>query len=125
MNERDAQLLALLEQLQALSPPEAETAARLSLRSATGQFLGEALLSDKAVQALTDSTTSLNAFLASQPDTQDDPTAIDPFLEAELEAHCIGLPVDDLFKLAVDDKDPEKAVAEFDEMTREFEEGEL
>ncbi|MFI6055738.1 hypothetical protein ACIBCO_37350 [Streptomyces violascens] len=125
MNERDAQLLALLEQLQALSPAEAETAARLSLRSATGQFLGEALLSDKAVQALTDSTTSLNSYLASQPDTPDDPNAIDPFLEAEFEAHCIALPVDDLFKLAVDDKDPEKAVAEFDEMTREYEEGEL
>ncbi|WP_331746840.1 hypothetical protein [Streptomyces sp. NBC_00842] len=115
---RDLLVLALLAQLQQLSPAEAKTAARLTVRNADGDFLGEALLSDKAVDALVDSTTSLNAYLENEPAAVPG-TDIDPDLEAEFEEHCIGLDTDFLMSMAA--QDPNQAVAAFDEITREGE----
>jgi hypothetical protein len=46
-------------------------------------------------------------------------TDIDPLLEQDLEEHCIGLDTDFLMSMAA--QDPHRAVAAFDEITREGE----
>ncbi|MFF8610763.1 hypothetical protein ACF06X_33195 [Streptomyces sp. NPDC015346] len=106
----------LLMQLQALSPDTATTVLRISLRMPDGSYIGDALLSANAVAALNDATLSLVAYREQQAPE----TAIDPFLLADLEEHCIGLDVDGLMAIAA--IDPKHAVAAFDEIT---EDGEL
>ncbi|MGW1409507.1 hypothetical protein [Streptomyces sp. NPDC002403] len=113
--DRELRILALLAQLQRLSPADAKTAARLTMRNADGDFIGEALLSDKAVTALTESTLSLNLHLQSEPTAPS--TDIDPDLEAEFEEHCLGL--DTEYLMAIAEQDPHRAVAAFDEITAE------
>jgi hypothetical protein len=66
LSNDDLRAIELLHQLQALSPEDAETAVRMTLRMPNGHLVGEALLSAKAVEALTDDTISLNAYLADQ-----------------------------------------------------------
>ena len=119
MDSRDLKALALLAQLQQLSPTDAETAVRLTLRTAAGDYLGEALLSAKAVDALTDATCSLNAFLETGGGdiTPLNEPVLHPELEADLEEYCIGLPVDELMAMAA--QDPRQAVAAFDDITAE------
>lgn len=56
--------LELFHQLAALSPADAATAAKITVRDADGRYIGDVLLSAKAVDALNDATTSLNAYIA-------------------------------------------------------------
>lgn len=114
--DRELRILALLAELQQLSPADTETAARLTVRNADGDFLGEALLSDKAVAALADATVSMNAYLENERAAG---SSIDPLLEAEFEEHCIALDAEHLMSVAA--RDPREAVAEFDEITRDGE----
>lgn len=60
----DLAALELFHQLAALSPADAETAAKITVRAANGRFVGDVLLSAKAIDALNDATTSLNAYIA-------------------------------------------------------------
>ncbi|WP_331723442.1 hypothetical protein [Streptomyces atratus] len=85
--DRELRVLALLAQLQRLSPADAKTAARLTVRNSDGEFIGEALLSDKAVTALTESTLSLNLHLQSEPTAPGTDIDIDPHLVAAIEDH--------------------------------------
>ncbi|MFD3337405.1 hypothetical protein ACFWV1_32960 [Streptomyces sp. NPDC058700] len=101
---------ALLLQLQALSPKDAATAIRISLRMPDGTYLGDALLSRNAADALTDATLALVVYRDAQPDD-----GIDDLLIADLEEYCLGLDADGL--LAVAATDPASAVAAFDEIT--------
>ncbi|WP_399559253.1 hypothetical protein OH809_44945 (plasmid) [Streptomyces sp. NBC_00873] len=117
--DRELRILALLAELQQLSPADAKTAARLTVRNADGDFIGEALLSDKAVAALTDSTVSMNSYLENERATAVPGTDIDPDLEAEFEEYCIGLDTDLLMSMAA--QDPNQAVAAFDEITADGE----
>lgn len=61
--------IELFQQLAALSPAEDETAVRLTVRLGSGRFVGDVLLSAKAVDALNDATTSLNALIADGGET--------------------------------------------------------
>ncbi|MEU9849228.1 hypothetical protein [Streptomyces sp. NPDC047985] len=115
--DRELRVLALLAQLQRISPADAKTAARLTVRNADGDFIGEALLSDKAITALTESTFSLNLHL--QNESAAPGADIDPDLEAELEEHCLGLDIE--YLMAIAEQDPHRAVAAFDEITAEGE----
>ncbi|MEU9998106.1 hypothetical protein [Streptomyces sp. NPDC050848] len=101
----------LLMQLQALTPENAINAIRISIRMADGSYVGDALLSAKAVAALNDATLSMIAYRDSQAPVGD----IDPLLQADFEEYCIGLDVDGLVAMAA--MDPAEAVAGFDEIT--------
>lgn len=83
LSNDDLRAIELLHQLQALSPEDAATAVRMTLRMPNGAYVGDALLSAKAVEALTDSTISLNAYLETavgDPETVADPL---PELDAD------------------------------------------
>lgn len=101
----------LLMQLQALSPADAATAVRMSLRMPDGSYIGDALLSTNAVAALTDATLSMVAYRDAMPPAD----VIDPLLAADFEEYCIGIDTDGL--LAIGAVDPKEAVAAFDEIT--------
>lgn len=64
MTHDDMRAVELLRQLQALSPEGVEAAVRMTLRLPNGALVGEALLSADAVEALSDSVMSLNAYRA-------------------------------------------------------------
>jgi hypothetical protein len=125
--DRSTYLLGqLLDELQKLNPivtgsTEPPVAARISLRAGNGHLVGgDALLCEKALDALLDAVRSLNAYAQhAGPDREQD---IDPLLEADFEESCIGFDVDHLMSLAV--QDPHRAVAEFDQVTAD-EDGEL
>lgn len=63
LSNEDLRAIELLKQLQAISSEGAQTAIRVSLRMPDGAYVGDALLSAQAVEALTDSTINLNAYL--------------------------------------------------------------
>lgn len=119
-------LSQLLDELQKLNPTltgdtDLPVAGRLSLRAGNGQLIGgDALLSEKAINALLDAVKAVNEY-ASQV-VPDEP--IDPLLEADFEEYCLSIPVDHLLSLA--GRDPEQAVAAFDDATSDVDvEGEL
>lgn len=91
MDRRDKLALALLAQLQRLAAPgPGETAALMTVRSATGDWIGEVRLSEKAAEALTDGVMSI-ADYAEQPDAlpYDAPVVYelaDPRVQTDLEA---------------------------------------
>ncbi|MFB7222443.1 hypothetical protein [Streptomyces sp. NPDC056227] len=129
MERNDQLALRLLAELQRLAglAPGTENAARVTIRSATGEYLGEAPLTQRAADALTDAVSAFADYAEAMPadfeaGTQAptaDGTDIDPLLAAELEEHCIGLDTEYLMSVAT--QDPRKAVDEFDEITREGE----
>lgn len=143
MDRRTRLVLNLLAELQRLTTDGAETAVRLTIRTGTGDFIGDIPLTDMAGEALTDTVRSL-ANLAEKPaalpydspvefELTDQAAAvdpgvtpgmdrIDPILEAELEEYCIGLDTDFLVQMAA--QDPKAAVAAFDEITSDVD-GEL
>lgn len=107
----------------ALTP---ETAARLSIRAANGEHLGDITLSQRAANALADAVSAYADYAEARPDdfanggqqpSTDPATTIDPLLAADFEEYCIGFPVDDLVAQAA--VDPNGAVAAFDEIAEE------
>lgn len=62
LSNEELRAIELIAQLSALSPEGDPTSVRLTARLSDGRLIGEALLSAKAVEALTDSTISLNAY---------------------------------------------------------------
>jgi hypothetical protein len=136
LSNEELRAIELVAQLAALSPEGDATSVRVTLRMGNGRLVGEALLSEKAVEALTASALSLNAYLADDPDAPLDgleivdeshlPTpapaevlpvpavAIDPILEADFAEHCIGHDLEFLIQMAAED--PNAAVAAFDEI---------
>jgi hypothetical protein len=64
LSNDELRAIELAAQLAALSPEGDPTAVRMTLRLGDGRLVGEALLSPKAVEALTDSVISLNAYRA-------------------------------------------------------------
>ncbi|WP_392838753.1 hypothetical protein [Streptomyces sp. LN500] len=126
--ERNEQLaLRLLAELQRLNPGDQDQAVRLTIRSANGDYIGEARLPQRGAEALADAVSAVADYAAAMPadyeagtqaPTPDD-TDIDPALETEFEEHCIGLDTDYLMSLAA--RNPREAVAEFDEITRQGE----
>ncbi|MGW2863314.1 hypothetical protein [Streptomyces sp. NPDC001205] len=132
-------LFALLEQLQALSPKEDGTCGRLSVRNATGDFLGEALLSEKAVEALTAWTTSLNTCLKAEPPepapaaAEPEPATqggtegdgLDPLLLAALEDHFEAVDPMSYMADVYAAEHPEAAEAAFEQLVTGEWDGEL
>lgn len=120
-SENDLRLLAFLEQILEISP-DPENAGRIQLLGPTGEFIGDATLSARDFDIVTDALARLNA--AKDATTQSAPPAhvptvsIDKGLEAELEEYCIGLDTDFLMDLA--GQDPNSAVAAFDEITAQW-----
>lgn len=125
LTPEEMRVIELLRQLQEISPEGAPTAARLTLRLGNGQLVGEALLSDKAVDAATAAVISVIAYAQQESDaptvTPDEPplNGIDPLLAADFAEYTIGLDVDHLMTLAV--SDPTAALAQFDDITRDGE----
>lgn len=112
--------LELLNELAGLSPASDPTAARLLILMPDGSIVGDAVLSTKAVDALTTSTRALNAYFGTRAtDNEDDDLGlggIDPLLYADFAEHTAGLDVDGLLAAAA--SDPARAVALFDEQQR-------
>lgn len=140
MDRRTRLVLSLLAELQRLTVDGAETAARLTLRTATGEFIGDIPLPDMSAEALTETVRSLADMGEKPPATRyDTPVTfelagpapepvpapelvrIDPVLEAEFEEYCIGLDTDFLVEMAA--QDPMAAVAAFDEITSDTDGG--
>ncbi|MFD9443390.1 hypothetical protein [Streptomyces sp. NPDC060001] len=71
LSREELQAIELCAQLAALSPEDDPTAVRITLRIGNGRLVGEALLSAKAVEALTDSVISLNGYREDDPDDAD------------------------------------------------------
>lgn len=76
LSSEELSAIELVAQLAALSPEGDLTSVRITVRTGTGRLVGEALLSAKAVETLTDTVVSVNAF-----HDQDDPD--DPEIAAE------------------------------------------
>ncbi|MFB7359580.1 hypothetical protein [Streptomyces gardneri] len=125
MTPEEMRAVELLMQLQALSPEDAPTAVRVSLRMPDGSYVGEALLSADAVDALNDSTLAMVAYRdtqapfqspqAEQAPVQTPAAAMDAMLVADYEKYFTGLDADGLLSMA--GADPKGAVADFDEIT--------
>lgn len=122
-NQPQPLLLDFLAAILGLSN-DTDNAGRIMVLGPTGAFVGDATLSTRdlqiaikalnAAKALTEATRGLNL-------PGDAP--LDPVLEADLEEHCIGLDTEFLMDLAA--QDPNSAVAAFDEITSQWDGGEL
>ncbi|MGW5529414.1 hypothetical protein [Streptomyces xanthochromogenes] len=128
--DQHAMLLALLNQLQALSPKQDGTAVRLTLRTATGDFLGEALVSEKAMGELTAWTAALNACREAAPteptpEVAADADDLDPLLLAALEDHFEAIDPMSYMPDVYAAESPEAAEAAFDQMVTGDWDGEL
>ncbi|MFE9812438.1 hypothetical protein [Streptomyces sp. NPDC005548] len=66
LSNDELRAIELIAQLAALSPEGDPTSVRITARLGDGRLIGEALLSAKAVEALTDATISLNAYQEDQ-----------------------------------------------------------
>jgi hypothetical protein len=64
LSNEELRAIELVAQLAALSPEGDPTSVRMTLRLGDGRLVGEALLSARAVEALTDDMVSLNAYQA-------------------------------------------------------------
>ncbi|MGV2914702.1 hypothetical protein [Streptomyces alfalfae] len=112
-------LLNLLNAFLGLSD-DTENACRLLILGPTGQFVADASLSARDVDTATKALTAAKALTEATRDIAiPGDTKLDAALEADLEQHCIGLDTDFLMDLAA--KDPNSAVAAFDEITAEGE----
>ncbi|MFJ3043630.1 hypothetical protein [Streptomyces tendae] len=121
-NENDLRLMAFLEQILNLSQ-DTDIAGRIMLLGPTGEFIGDASLSPADLENATRFLAQGNAAKAAHEDTI--PPApvpavpadavLDPVVEQDFEAYCIGLDTDYLMDLAA--HDPHKAVHAFDLVT--------
>ncbi|MFI0929712.1 hypothetical protein ACH4TP_38175 [Streptomyces sp. NPDC021012] len=77
----------LLMQLQALSPASEATAARITVRMADGTYLGDALLSEDAVNRLNDATFAMATDIPASPaqDDEDHTGGVDWLTIAQIE----------------------------------------
>lgn len=90
MDRRTRLVLNLLAELQRLTTDGSETAVRLTLRTATGDFIGDVTLPDMAAEALTDTVRAL-ADMSEKPAAlpYDTPVTFelpDPRVQADLAA---------------------------------------
>ncbi|MFB8122146.1 hypothetical protein ACFVG1_13240 [Streptomyces bacillaris] len=123
MDKNTQDTLRLLAELQRLTEAApGDNTARLTVRSENGEYLGDILLTPRATSALADAVGTVADYAEAMPDdfaagyqSPRHPEDIDPLLEQDFAYHCIGLNVDDLMATAA--RDPERAVAEFDEIT--------
>lgn len=114
------------QQLIALSD-STEVAGRYILLGPDGTPVANGTLSAADLETATDALTSVNAYRAATDESTDLPPVptvdLDPGLEAELEEYCIGLDAEFLMDLA--SQDTNSAVAAFDEITAQWDGGEL
>ncbi len=120
-------LLKLYEQFLKLSN-DTQIAGRFILLGPDGAVVATGSLAGRDIEAATAALTSLNdAKTATEESTRPDPftptVALDPALEAEFEEHCIGLDPEFLMDLA--EQDPNRAVAAFDDITSQWDGGDL
>lgn len=122
-NEPKPLILDLLAAFLGLSD-DTENAGRLMLLSPTGAFVGDASLSTRDMQIAIKALAAAKALTeATQDLTLPGDAPLDPRLEADLEEYCIGLDTDFLMDIA--SEDPNSAVAAFDEITSQWDGGEL
>ncbi|MFC7794621.1 hypothetical protein [Streptomyces cinereoruber] len=105
----------LLLQLQALSPEDADTAARITIRMPDGTYMGDALLSLDAVERLNEATFAMATDRTPGHD-EEDFDGVDPLLVADLEHMYAGINRMDLLNEISDAADPKAAEKAFDEM---------
>lgn len=106
-NPRDLALQYLFTQLCRLSPAGDDTAASMTLRTGTHQFVGDVHLSDEDVAALTIAVESLADAKVCTEENSRPGLYADPAMPP--------LPIDDEPLLDVDDKDVEELLREVDE----------
>jgi len=120
-NEPQPLLVDLLSAFLGLSG-DTDNAGRIMLLGPTGAFVGDATLSARDMQIAIKALAAASALIeATQGLDLPGDTVLDPALEDELEEYCIGLDADDLMELAA--QDPNSAVAAFDEITSQDEDG--
>lgn len=120
---QEAALFDMLTEIVSLSD-DTENAGRIMVLGADGQFIGDAVLSARDITIATKALAAARAFTeAAQGIEFPADAALDPVLEQDLEEHCIGLDTDFLMDLAT--QDPNSAVAAFDEITTQWDGGEL
>lgn len=120
-NEPDLLLVDLLSAFIGLSG-DTDNAGRIMLLGPTGAFVGDATLSVRDMQIAIKALEAAQALIeATQGLDLPGDAPLDPALENELEEYCIGLDTDELMELAA--QDPSSAVAAFDQITSQDEDG--
>lgn len=140
MNARDLAALKLLAQIQRLTAAGDETAARLTIRNAAGEWIGDVPLSARAVEALTDGTMSVcdhaeipaaaefygfhttadldttHALAAEVTAGAEPGTILDPVLVADIEDHFDSISPESYMDDVIAADSPEAAMAAFDQL---------
>jgi len=123
MDDQTQAALRLLAELQNATQvdtqaiPDQTPAARITIRTPDGEYIGEALLSTRATNEIANVVSCAAAYPLTKTRTP-----IEAYLEAEIDEHCIGLDTDYLMAMAA--TDPRQAVAAFDKITAD-EDGQL
>ena len=113
MDDQTKTALRLLAELQNANEVDTQAipgqtpAARITIRTPDGEYLGEALLSTRAAAEIANAVSCAAAYPLTQTSTP-----IEAYLEAEINEHCIGLDTNLLLSM-----DPREAVVAFDEVT--------
>ncbi|WP_330328205.1 hypothetical protein [Streptomyces pseudovenezuelae] len=120
---QEAALFDLLTEIVGLSD-DTENAGRIMVLGPDGKFIGDASLSARDIQIAAKALAAARAFTEATKDIEvPAETVLDPVLEQDFEEHCIGLDPEFLMDLA--SEDPNSAVAAFDEITSQWDGGEL
>ena len=113
MDEQTKTALRLLAELQNANVVDTQAipgqtpAARITLRTPDGEYIGEAVLSTRATTEIANVVSCAAAYPLTKTRTP-----AEEYLEAEINEHCIGIDTDLLISM-----DPREAVAAFDEVT--------
>jgi len=120
---QEAALFDMLTEIVGLSD-DTENAGRIMVLGPDGKFIGDAVLSARDITIATKALAAARAFTEAAKGIEFPADAtLDPVLEQDLEEHCIGLDTDFLMGMAAED--PNGAVAAFDEITTQWDGGEL
>lgn len=120
---QEAALFDLLTEIVGLSE-DTENAGRIMVLGPDGKFIGDAALSARDIQIATKALAAAKAFTEATKGIEFPADAsLDPVLEQDFEQYCIGLDPDFLMDMA--SQDPNSAVAAFDEITGQWDGGEL
>ncbi|MFE5828985.1 hypothetical protein ACFQ8W_01730 [Streptomyces sp. NPDC056508] len=117
LTPEEMRVAELLYQLQALSPDDATTAARITVRMPDGTYMGDALLSADAVVRLNDATFTMATPWPDGHDEDDDTIGgVDRLLVADLEDMYADINPMSLLNLASDAPNPEASEKALREM---------
>lgn len=125
--DAETTLINLLEQLLRLCPPDGEQIGRFTIRTASGDFVGDVVLPEKAVLALTDAVSAVADY--HERDKAPAPTApsttVDPLLIAEIQDHFDAIDPTKFLDDVMASDDPERAAVAYEELVTGEQDGDL